>query len=153
MCFRIPVVREQTSAVVTLSHSLLSRGPPKAASVWEQRWGPAPLIHTHTHTHTQPYIVSPFTLWPFYFCWEAQEMFIIHQGSISLIQSSKLYIQPIYIPYWWETILETVLHLTFPVVVVVILLNHFQSKAANILVYVNIVIFFWFPLNGICYEW
>ncbi len=68
-------------------------------------------------------------------------MFIIHQGSISLIQSSKLYIQPIYIPYWWETILETVLHLTFPVVVV-ILLNHFQSKAANILVYVNIVIFF-----------
>ncbi len=67
-------------------------------------------------------------------------MFIIHQGSISLIQSSKLY-TAYYIPYWWETILETVLHLTFPVVVV-ILLNHFQSKAANILVYVNIVIFF-----------
>lgn len=52
MCFRIPVVREEASAVVTHSHSLLSRGPPKAASVWEQGRGPAPLKHTHITIHS-----------------------------------------------------------------------------------------------------
>lgn len=50
LCFRIPAVREQASAVVTHSHSLLSRGPPKAASVWELGRGPAPLKHAHTQT-------------------------------------------------------------------------------------------------------
>lgn len=66
LCFRIPAVREQASAVVTHSHSLLSRGPPKAASVWELGRGPAPL--KHAHTHKQPYIVSGCTVRPFYFC-------------------------------------------------------------------------------------
>jgi len=66
VCFRIPVVREEASAVITHSHSLLSRGPPKAVSVWEQGRGRAPLKHTQTHTHLN--IVYPFNLRPFYFC-------------------------------------------------------------------------------------
>lgn len=113
MCFRIPVVRDEASAVVTHSHSLLSRGPPKAASVWEQGRGPAPLKHTHITIHS----LSLYSM-TFLFLLGSSRVYYspgLHQFD------PELYIHTIYILYWWESILETKLHLTFPVVGTVLL--------------------------------